>query len=213
MGGGLQLSGSLYEEAAVPGGGGSITIVALGALAIAVVAVARVARVHMPSEPAPSSWSVLARAAIESAGVAALMATIVAFARISTGVGAETLVIRSDPGAVFLVLLSVLTATLFLTREPRRRRTAGQHAGAWARACREASVYLAVQGATFGTLALLGAVILAKDLGSSGGFFALLPLLGNLAVAGATLGHFGSLVFVSSTGVGELAPAGDLLGG
>ncbi|QIM15620.1 hypothetical protein G7067_03015 [Leucobacter insecticola] len=216
FGGGLVVDGNVDAGFVSASAAAALSIFPLGALAAVAAAVALITKLRMRSEmpPAPSTLTELARAAIEGAAVALIMTMITGFASFGGGVSDFIGVrIHARPAMVFFVLLALITVTLFLARESRRRLQLAQAEGRWARVIREAGRALAVQGTIFGVLALVAIVIVAVKAESFGAFFALLPLLGNVAAAGAALGHFGGITLGSSLGIGQLGMAWDLMGG
>ena len=215
FGGGLVLEGNVGAGLFEASGNASATLFPLTALALIAAGTAIVARLRLRFDPAPAPSAAieLARAAIEGAAVALVLAIVSAFAVFGGSSAFGGMFIRTRPVVVFFTLLVVVTLSLFLSRESQRRRLIGRPSSPWTRALRESGGTLAVQGAVFSVCALVFLVILAVQAKSVGVLFASLPLLGNVAAIGAALGHFGGLAVGTSVGIGQTMMAWDIPGG
>lgn len=195
FGGGISVDANIAAGFIEASGRASLAVFPLGVLAAVVAGSAVVARLRMRGERllAPTIGAEIARAAIEGGLVALAMTVLTAFASLGGSGEFGGVAVRTRAGFVFVTVLVAVAVAVFLARTALRRRVSGAVDGMWISSLREAGLALAVQFAAFGAAAVVVLVIACADAESAAPLLAGLPLLGNLAVAGAALGQFGGL--------------------
>ncbi|MBK0421955.1 hypothetical protein JD292_07685 [Leucobacter sp. CSA2] len=215
LGGGVQVdagAGPLGEGAA------TISVFALGALAVVVLVTAIIVRYRsVPKDsPAPNAALQLGRAAVDSALIALVLALVSGLPRLSGSAsltGSDAIQVGTNPLRIFCTVFVLLLVTLYLAREIPRRKLLGIRDGGLALTLREGARFLAVQFSTFAVVGLIALVIIAIRMEAPLAILAGLPLLGNIAGFAAALASFGGVAGAASFTGSATAHAGDLLGG
>lgn len=205
LGGGIAVDANVDAGFLSVSGSGAITVIPLGVYAALVAGVAVAARVRLRSDriDAPTLGAEVARAGIE-AGLIALMVTILTgFVRVGGGAGFGGLELSTRPGLTFLSVLIAVAVTLVLSRTSLRRRTRGTVDGPWAIGLRESGRYFAVLLVVFGVVAMVALVMFAAQADNGALLAAGLPLLGNVALAAASIGHLGGVSVTLGSGLSE----------
>lgn len=195
LGGGLAFDANVDAGLFSASGRASLGIVPLGVLAVAVTGAVVVARLRLRRDRllAPTLGAEAARAAIEGGFVALAMTLLTAFASLGGTAEFGGVSLRTRAGLVLVTVFLSVAVPVFLARTALRRTVTGAVDGTWTVALREAGLALSIQLGAFAAAGSVLLVIASARSESVAPLLAGLPLLGNLAVAGAALGQFGGL--------------------